>query len=113
MMGVSHMHSKGIVHNDLKPDNILVLHGFDPRQPNRVPTVVINDFGCATLSRDSFFKSGDPRYQSPESWQVMQKIMNDEDGNWTKLTPKADVWSMAVTLYELVSGGLLPFIYRP
>mmetsp|Transcript_76971 Transcript_76971/g.213939 ORF Transcript_76971/g.213939 Transcript_76971/m.213939 type:complete len:543 (-) Transcript_76971:88-1716(-) len=113
MRGVSYIHSKRIVHNDLKPDNILMLDEFNPKLPRRIPAVVINDFGCATLAKDNFFLCGDPRYQSPETWEVMKQIISGREGTWHKMGPKADVWSMAATLFELLSGGLLPFIYRP
>merc|ERR1712151_42716 len=90
-----------------------MLDPFDPANPNRIPTVVINDFGCATLrNTDDYFKSGDPRYQSVESWEILTKIMKGSKQDFGKVGPKADVWSMATTLFELLSGGILPFIYR-
>mmetsp|Transcript_117941 Transcript_117941/g.366685 ORF Transcript_117941/g.366685 Transcript_117941/m.366685 type:complete len:572 (+) Transcript_117941:50-1765(+) len=114
MQGVAYIHSKGIVHNDLKPDNILMLDAFDPSDPNRVPTVAINDFGCATLSSDQGFKCGDLRYQSAESWRAIKLVMQGESLDGVqKLDAKADVWSMGATLFELLSGGLIPFLYRP
>jgi len=114
MQGVAYIHTLEIVHNDLKPDNILMLDAFDPSDPQRIPRVVINDFGCATLASDKFFKCGDLRYQSPESWKCIRTIMDGGDiSAFKKLDPKADVWSMGATLYELLSGGLIPFIYKP
>jgi len=113
MHGVAYIHSKGIVHNDLKPDNILMLDEFSPMAPEKVPWVVINDFGCATLRGDSSATVGDPRYQSPEAWQVMRAVLDGQGASFRKLDAKTDVWSMAVTLFELLSGGRLPFLYRP
>merc|ERR1719291_1599257 len=114
MEGVAYMHSKDIVHNDLKPDNILIMDMFDPANPNRVPAVAINDFGCATRLQvaNASTTIGDPRYQSPESWRLCFKYMENQGAN-EKLDGKTDVWSMGATLYELLSGGIIPFIYRP
>jgi len=113
MQGVAYIHSRDIVHNDLKPDNILMADDFDPRAPDKIPGVLICDFGCATFPADKFFKTGDPRYQSAEAWLIIKELFGGNQDPFTKVGPKADVWMMAVTLFELLSGGVLPFIYRP
>jgi len=114
MKGVAFLHDMGIVHNDLKPDNILVMEEFDPADPEHVPQVKVADFGCATLSRDTSFSWGDPRYQSPETWKRMVMVMEKKHSpqDLYKMSDKADVWSLGVTLFELLSGGKIPFLYR-
>mmetsp|Transcript_50315 Transcript_50315/g.145928 ORF Transcript_50315/g.145928 Transcript_50315/m.145928 type:complete len:584 (-) Transcript_50315:107-1858(-) len=114
MQGVAFMHSQGVVHNDLKPDNILVMDAFDEYDPARVPDVKVSDFGCATLARDTGFSFGDPRYQSPETWTRIVKVVEKRrnPGDFYKMSDKADVWSLGVMLFELLSGGKIPFLYR-
>lgn len=114
MHGVAYLHEKGVVHNDLKPDNILILEEYSAADPGRVPWVAINDFGCATSGRDTAFSSGDPRYQSSETWRILASYFEDGLSQVpTKVGPEADVWSMGATLFELLSGGLIPFLYEP
>eukprot|EP00080_Pristionchus_pacificus_P024003 PDM84023.1 kin-29 [Pristionchus pacificus] len=88
---VLYCHERGIVHRDLKAENILLDKNGD---------VKIIDFGFANL-----FKPGDllntwcgsPPYAAPELL-----MGNEYDGS------KADVWSLGVLLYILVTGGF-PF----
>lgn len=114
MNGVVFLHRNGVVHNDLKPDNILMNGAFSPTEPGKVPLVVLTDFGRATLARDMGFSHGDPRYQSPETWRVLQAMWDDDQYVDLELQMgfKADVWSMGATLYEVLSGGKIPFLYR-
>ena len=87
---ISHAHQSGIIHRDLKPANILV--GPDD-------LVKVTDFGMAkhfsnsaTQPTDAF---GSPYYLAPELTRSAATA-----------TPGSDVYSMAVLLYEMLSGKL-------
>ncbi len=90
--GLAHAHGQGIVHRDLKPSNILLTS-------KRVPK--ISDFGIAKLSQSSMLTQvgsvlGSPRYMSPEQCS----------GN--SVDAKTDIYSLGITLYELLTGNV-PF----
>ncbi|KAL7826771.1 hypothetical protein AOLI_G00319800 [Acnodon oligacanthus] len=92
--GVSYMHSKHIGHFDLKPENIML---SDKQAPN--PDIKIIDFGMAhCFIQGEEYKSmgGTPQYIAPE-------IINFEP-----LSTAADMWSIGVITYILLSG-LSPF----
>jgi eukaryotic-like serine/threonine-protein kinase len=99
---VAAAHEAGIIHRDLKPANILVTQSAD--QP---AIVKVLDFGVAKLAADKLDDEtttvvqqssviGTPRYMSPEQ------------SNGSGLTPAADVYSLGVILYEMLTG-MAPF----
>lgn len=99
---VQYAHGRGVVHKDLKPQNVLLAAGA--AAPGARAFVVVCDFGVAELTEAEHGASshrfqrfgGTPHYIAPEVWQ------ND-------FSSKADLWSVGVILYELLSGGELPF----
>ena len=100
---VAAAHEAGIIHRDLKPSNILVTQSAD--QP---AVVKVLDFGIATFTPDDDDDEdvamlnhtnsviGTPRYMPPEQY------------NGHELTPAADVYSLGVILYEVLTG-MVPF----
>ena len=92
LAALQHAHDKGIVHQDIKPQNIMLLHDG---------TIKVADFGIARFSRtDNDTTSdnaiGSVHYISPE--QARGEMTDD----------KADIYSVGVVLYEMTTGQL-PF----
>ena len=89
-------HQSGVVHRDLKPDNIMI--GTDA-EGNQL--VKLLDLGIAKIRETSDITAltmtgqllGTPFYMSPEQWDGSEDI----DG-------RADIYSLAIILYELISG---------
>ena len=92
--GVEYLHSKNIVHRDLKLENIL----FSNRTSSAM--VKIADFGLARFfADDSELRTicGSPLYVAPE---ILDIGMSSET-----YTPAVDMWSIGVILYILLSGN--------
>ncbi|KAG6878514.1 hypothetical protein C0993_005445 [Termitomyces sp. T159_Od127] len=97
LSGVDFLHKRGVVHNDIKPANILLSR-------ENVPVLV--DFGFAEKydrkSETAFHSNlsyGTPEYLSPER---ARGLPHD--------TRKSDVWSLGVTFFEILVGRT-PFEY--
>ena len=89
---LGYAHKQGVVHRDIKPANLM----YHPE----TDTVKVTDFGIARLTDSSKTKTGmvlgTPSFMSPE--QLAGK----------KIEGRSDLFSLAVTLYQLLSGKL-PF----
>jgi serine/threonine protein kinase/tetratricopeptide (TPR) repeat protein len=94
LQALKYAYSKGIVHRDVKPDNIVIQNG----------EVKLTDFGLANLvsilaKTKSEYIIGSPSYMPPE-----QIIGEGIDG-------RSDLYALGVTLFEMVTGGRRPFNY--
>lgn len=91
MRGLSHAHSRGIVHRDIKPQNIMVL---------RDGSVKVADFGIACLENSAQTLTqealGSVHYISPEQ------------ARGDRTDARSDIYSAGVVLYEMLAGRL-PF----
>ncbi len=91
MRGLSHAHSRGIIHRDIKPQNIMVL---------RDGSVKVADFGIACLADASQTLTqealGSVHYISPEQ------------ARGDRIDARSDIYSAGVVLYEMLTGRL-PF----
>ena len=80
---LAHAHAHGVVHRDVKPDNVWI---------DAEGEAALGDFGVAVTEGENAPPAGTPRYAAPE-----QSIGEPA-------TPRSDLFALGVTLYELLCG---------
>ena len=85
--GLEYIHSKGIIHKDIKPKNILITN----------TTAKISDFGIASYGPTAYsHRQGAPSYMSPEQ-------IKGRDIDY-----RTDIYSLGITMYEMATSQV-PF----
>lgn len=90
--GLRDCHRKGIIHRDIKPQNIFV---------NEAGSFKLGDFGVSRTAPgalDALSFKGTLAYMAPE---VYKKVSTDE---------RSDIYSLGMVLYQCLNGGRLPFV---
>ena len=92
MRGLSHAHSRGIVHRDIKPQNVMIL---------RDGSVKIADFGIAHLESNA---------QQTMTQQALGSVhyISPEQAKGDRTDARSDIYSAGVVLYEMLTNRL-PF----
>jgi serine/threonine protein kinase len=94
--GLQRAHSMGVIHRDLKPDNVMLV----PRPDGSGVTAKIMDFGVAKVAHDADGKAltqagmvfGTPKYMAPEQ------------ASGEQLDARADIYALGVILFEMATG---------
>jgi serine/threonine protein kinase len=99
---LSATHSVGIIHRDVKPDNIMLRHDG---------IVKVLDFGLAKLSRerettDTNSRAPTERFFNTAAGTVMgtANYMSPEQARGLEVDARTDIWSLGCVLYEMISG---------
>jgi serine/threonine protein kinase len=84
ILAINHCHSKGVIHNDIKLENIVV--------DNKTGKAKLCDFGSASFIDNPPITGGTNEFLSPE-------IIKDRQFNI-----KSDAWAFGILLFELITG---------
>lgn len=90
MKGLSHAHSRGIIHRDIKPHNIMILQDG---------TVKVTDFGIARLVSQG---------QSTMTQEALGSVhyISPEQARGSHIDARSDIYSAGIVLYEMLTGRL-------
>lgn len=99
--GLNYLHEHGVVHRDIKLNNILLDKGI-PKYIDFGFACIEDDLSCLTQS------TGTPFYLSPELVRFLSGTRSGDPLLWDKLM-SSDVWALGITFYVLIHHGQYPY----
>ena len=108
VQGLIYIHSKNIIHRDIKLDNILLNFPANTKKENRdyhLAQIKIIDFGLSTDSNLATSLVGSPIYMDPVILEKYKKAGGVE--KFKRYDKKADIWSLGAITYEMLTGEVL------
>jgi serine/threonine protein kinase len=98
--GIDYMNNKGIIHSDIKPENILI-ELEDLNNNFSIKKIKIIDYGSSfNLNNITSITSNTPEYLCPEVTSNSKKFLSELSKN-NKYINSIDIWSVGITLLEL------------
>ncbi|KAG0239181.1 hypothetical protein BGW41_007872 [Actinomortierella wolfii] len=94
MLGLAFIHSKGVLHLDLKSENVLLSSSME---------VKLCDFGCATIKTASATRSTD-RARGTIRWTAPEIFVRNP-----KYSTKSDMYSLGMVMWEMAADCTRPF----
>jgi serine/threonine-protein kinase len=103
-------HDMGVIHRDLKPENIMILDGLDD-EGQRIDIVKVCDFGIAKINTKTLSGVSDSGRAALTTQGLVvgtPEYMSPEQGRGDPLDARADLYSVGVMMFQLLTGRL-PF----
>ncbi len=116
LAGLAAMHDERIIHRDLKPENVMVVVGKD--DDGHVTEIVkLCDFGIAKQVRATTSESESPPTGATQTATLTAtgalvgtpEYMSPEQAKGDLVDARSDLYAVGVILYQLLTGGRLPF----
>lgn len=95
--GLAYLHSKDIIHHDIKPDNIL---------EDANGHFVISDFGISVKMRSTLRRNSNRQFNSNPIGSSMAYMGPEMFASHAESVKATDIWALGATLYEMATGEL-------